>query len=245
MTGPLEWVAVVLAGLAGGFVNTVAGGASLIGLPVLVWLGLPATVANATNNVATTAQSIAAAVGYARRGFGAPRATLILLLPGAVGAAVGASVVVALPEAVFRRVVALFMVAALVVVLRPPPAPRGPRTVRRVLTAVAVGLLGVYGGFFGGGVGLVLLPLVATGLALDYVTANGVKSAVAAAMNATAFVVFVASGLVAWRVAVVFVVAMVLGAQMGVRMAVRRGSRWVRGVLVVVTIAAVPYFWWR
>jgi hypothetical protein len=239
------------AGVLGGFINTVAGGASLVALPAMVAVGLPGTVANASNNLATTLAALSAAVGYARRGFAQNR-LLAWLFPAAVaGAAVGAGIVVVLPEQVFRRVVAVLMLVALGLVLRKPGAPppkshptdAGFSTRRGVLGAFVFFFLGIYGGFFGGGLGLVVLPLLVLMFDLDFVTANAVKSGLGFGMNAMALAVFTYGGLVAWVEGAILAVGMVAGSAIGVRLAVAKGALWIRGLLVAIAVPAAVYFW--
>lgn len=246
----------VLAGVAAGFVNAVAGGASLISFPVLVAFGLPPTIANATNNVATTVQSLSAWVGYTRRGFHATPVLLALLPSVLLGAWLGASLVVDLDQGAFSRIVGGLMLVALGLIWLAPrgasdePSPqRAARSQRVPGTPLqwALGVLwfvalGVYGGFFGGGLGLVVLPSLALVFGLDLVRANSVKSGLGLAMNATAFVVFWRAGLVEWRPAAILTVGMVAGSQLGVRWAVRVSPRALRLALTAITVVAAAHF---
>ena len=244
-----HWPIVFLAGIAGGFVNTVAGGASLLCMPTLYFLGLPAVVANASNNIATTCQSLFAAIRYRQEGFGNLRISALLALPAVVGAVVGALLVTAMDEGLFRKVVGVLMLFALIVIVKTAPQSDGqsvkpPSAFRQWMGGCAVAFLAVYGGFFGGGVGILLLPLIAFSFGQDFVTANGVKSAVVFLMNISAAIVFVYHGLGEWLPAGVLIVGMILGAQLGVRMAVSGGERWVKRILVAVTTFAAVIFLW-
>ena len=242
---------IFLVGILGGGINTIAGGGSLVCMPVLAFLGLPVNVANATNNVATTVQSLAACWGYTRRGFGNGRLMVLLAIPALVGAVGGAFLVVDLPEEAFAKIVAFLMIGALVVILRvkPDESPTRREQGRKLssLRVACVGipvfaLLGVYGGFFGGGVGLIMLPTIVSLFGQDYVRANAVKSGIAFTMNATAFGVFAYSGLIYWAEAVTLASGMLIGSYGGVRIAISQGSAWLRVVLIGVTTTAVAYF---
>ncbi|GMV41956.1 MAG: hypothetical protein AMXMBFR64_36720 [Myxococcales bacterium] len=234
-------------GVAGGFINTVAGGASLLCMPVLAWLGLPANAANATNNLATTAQSLFSAASFARRGFRDLRLVAILALPAVAGAVLGSWFVVELPERAFSRIVGLLMLGTLVLVLK-KPRPKG-RTERPPLRRGAAvggvalfGVLGIYGGFFGGGLGLMMLPLLVLLFDLDLVTGNSVKTALSFVMNLTATFVFVAHGLVHLAYAIPLTAGMLVGARLGVTMSIAGGDAWIRRFLVVITLVAAAWF---
>lgn len=243
-------VALAAAGVLGGFINTVAGGASLICMPVVAWLGLPANAANATNNLATTAQSLFSAASFAKHGFRDNRLVALLAIPALLGAVVGSWLVVEMSARTFSRVVGLLMLGTLVLVLRRPrpkaraaggdrpPIPRG-----RAIAGVGLfALLGVYGGFFGGGLGLVMLPTLVLLFDLDLVTGNGVKTALSFVMNLTAAVVFVVHGLVHLAYAAPLTAGMLVGARLGVKMSIRGGDAWIRPLLVVVTVIAAAWF---
>lgn len=242
--GATEYMLLIVVGLVGGFLNTVAGGASLLTLPVLIFLGIPPTQANATNNVATTAQSLLAAIRHAERGYTDWWLVARLSLPAVLGGAVGALIVVSMTDAVFRQVIAVVMVGALLVVARPRVSPGvGGGLGKFSLAAglLGVALLAVYGGFFGGGVGLLLLPLIAGLFGRDLLTANGVKCALTFAMNVTAAGIFLWNDMIHWLPAGVLTAAMLVGAWIGVDAAIERGEAWIRRVLVVVTLSAAGW----
>jgi uncharacterized membrane protein YfcA len=219
-------------------------------MPVLAWLGLPATMANATNNLATTAQSLFSSASFARHGFRDNRLLAILAAPALLGAILGSWLVTAMSDRLFSRIVGVLMLFTLVIVLRKRQRPGTPARERRAQLGAARTLggvllfaaLGVYGGFFGGGIGLVMLPLLVLIYDLDFVTGNSVKTGLSFVMNVTAAVVFAAHGLIHLVYAAPLTAGMLLGAQVGVRMSIRGGDRWIRALLVVITVIAAAYF---
>ncbi len=251
-----QWGLVGAAGFVAGVLNAVAGGGSLVSMPVLVAAGLPATVANATNNTGTTVQALVALWAYRKRGLGSVRLVAWLAPLAAVAAAAGASIVLVIEDRLFARVVGVLMLVAAAWAMggrrRSQPstarddsrvAPSNPLPRRPPLAAVLAALaLGVYGGFFGGGVGLLLLPALAATLHTDFLHANAIKAGVNAAMNATAFAVFAAGGLIAWGPALVVVAGMVAGTHIGVAVAVERGAGWVRRAVAILAAIAATYF---
>ena len=157
----MDWYAyplLILAGIAAGFVNMLAGNGSLITLPALLFLGLPANVANATNRVGVTLQNVVGTAGFYRQGKMDVRGALLLSIPTVVGSILGARIAVNIDEAVFRKVLAVAMLMMLVIMLVKPErwingkvhAHSGRLSIVQVLVFFAIG---VYGGFLQAGVG--------------------------------------------------------------------------------------------
>lgn len=250
MTVVLIGLLLFVTGAIGGFMNTVAGGASLLCLPVLVWVGLDATVANATTNTATMVQALFSTYRYARVRFGSPALLLRIAPFSLVGAILGAFFVVGLSNDVFQKIVGVLMVLTLGLILNTPGAPshRQPSIVPALLSrrfwvaGVLFFVFGLYGGFFGGGVGLMLLPTLVALFGLDYITANGVKAGIGVVMNTTAFVVFAFAGLIVWPYAIVLMAGMMLGTHIGIHVSLKQGPTWVRRFLIVITAISAAWF---
>lgn len=230
--------ALALTGIVAGFFNTVAGAGSLLTVPVLLVLGLPADAANATNRVGVLAQSVVGTAGFARAGALDGRALWRSAPPAVVGGVVGAWLATLVPERVLKWVLlaTLLEVAWLMVrkkkegeAAAPPPG-----------ALRAAGLLfaaGVYGGFAQAGVGLVLLAILARAMKLDLVRANAIKVAVVGLFTVAALLVFARAGAIRWFEGAVLAVGMVLGAAVAVRFAVRKSARLERAALVAVVVA--------
>jgi uncharacterized protein len=247
----IVYPALFAVGVIGGFLNTVAGGASLLTMPALVATGLAPNVANATNNLVITLQAMFSSVTYARRGFANRNLLLGLGLPAICGSVLGAWLVVRLPNWLFMKIVGVLMIGALVLVLRgrrtsrtsdPTLPASGVTLARRMLSVAVFFVFGMYGGFFGGGLGLIVLPVLVYFFHQDYITANGVKTGVISLINVTATVVFVKYGFVRYAEVVPMTAGMFVGATYGVRFAVAGGDKWIRALLIVVTLAAAAYF---
>ncbi len=250
----LQLAALFLAGGLGGFLNAVAGGASLVVFPILVLIGLAPKEANATNNLATTLVAIQSYLDYRRRGVLDDGHTLKLTIPVLLGAGLGAFSVVSLSREVFARLVGFLLLASLAIVLHkptphapePPVENRGRLSIARRHQAVLGFLLflglGIYGGFFGGGIGMLMLPLISSLFGLDLVAANRVKTGLVALMNLSACAVFLYHDMVNFSAAAVVYGGMMIGSIVGVRTAVRKGERFLRPLLVGVTALASAYF---
>ncbi len=230
--------AILLAGgLAAGVVNTLAGGGSLLTVPLLVLVGLPGTVANGTNRVGILVQNGIAAWGFRAQGVSGVQGAGPLLVPVAVGALVGAAVASRLPDALFERLFGAAMLVLLVPTLwRPRVRVAEPGARPGWLTALVFLGIGLYGGAFQAGVGI-LLVFALSFAGLDLVRANSVKVVVNFCFTLLALPVFLAAGQVAWPQALALAGGYALGGGLGARLAVRGGERLIRPVLGVAVVA--------
>lgn len=245
----LVWVA--LAAAAAGLINALAGGGSLISFPALTALGLPAVMANVTNTVALAPGYLGATLAQ-RRDLRGQRRRLWLLLPAAaVGGLVGAVLLLNTAERVFAVLVPfLILLASLLLaaqerlrawVLR--RAAHHGRHPSELWSIGPVALAAVYGGYFGGGLSVIVLAVLALTLDDDLTRLNALKQAVAFVTNLTAAVFFLFSDQVAWHTAVVMALAALVGGALGGKVAGRVNPQVLRSLVVGVGIAvALAYF---
>lgn len=245
----LGWYLVLaLVGVAAGFVNTLAGGGSLLTLPVLMLAGLPAHVANASNRVAVFLQGVAGTSAFDREGQLDRSASVALAAPTLVGSLAGAATAAYLPNDILKPVLLAAMISiALLLILRPAilaPKPGGEaKTLREQPAAIPVLVaVGFYGGFAQAGVGIFLLAAFGGLLRYDLVRANALKLLVTTAFTGLALVVFIGAGQVEWVPGLALAVGMVLGARLAVRFAITTGHetlrKFVLGFAIVSCIAA-------
>ncbi len=244
-TGGLLILALV--GVFAGAINTIAGGGSLITLPVMILLGLPAGVANGTNRVGVILQSAVATWQFKREGALNARMGLWLLLPTCLGALAGAMVSVELDEALFKRLIGVVMLIMLVVVIVRPkrwlegkkddedapktPKPTGKPTWWQALTFLAVGF---YGGFLQAGVGIFLLAALVLATGEDLVRSNAIKAMLVCAFTVLPLAIFLYNDMVQWVPGLALAAGSMLGAWLGTRLTVSWGPRFVRVVLILV-----------
>lgn len=236
-----------ITGVAAGFVNTLAGSGSLITVPILILLGLPANVANGTNRVGVTFQNVVAVVSFRRHGVLHLEGTWRLFLPAVLGGILGARLAVDLDEAVLRRVIGALMIALLIVMFVQPErwlAGAGARRRARPWLEVPVFFaIGVYGGFIQIGVGIFLMAALVLCSGYGLVTANALKNVLALAFTAAALVVFVIHDQVQWTIGLVIAVFQGAGAWLAVHLAVRRGAQFVRWAMIaIVLLSAIALF---
>lgn len=235
--------AIIAAGFIAGFINTLAGSGSLVTLPVLIFLGLPATVANGTNRVGILLQNIVGLGGFHRQNMLDVKGTLILGLPAIAGSLVGAQIAVNLDETMMRRAIGLLMVVMLVVILiRPNRWLKGERTHLekwpgwgRMLLFFAIG---IYGGFIQAGVGIFLLAGLVLGVGYDLVRANAIKVGIVLLFTISALAVFILNDQVNIFIGLILSIGQMLGAWVATQTAAQKGAAWVRRLLILVVAVA-------
>ncbi|MFA5516116.1 MAG: sulfite exporter TauE/SafE family protein [Desulfuromonadales bacterium] len=194
----LHLPALLLVGFVSGFLNILAGGGSLLTLPLLIFLGLPATVANGTNRVGVLWQNIFAVASFRRQGVLPLRLALMCTAPSLAGSYIGARLAVDIDEQLFQRLLAGVMIGVLVVILVDPAKrlriePAAFSTLRLAVLLVSFFFIGIYGGFVQAGVGFLIIPaLMVHGI--DLVRTNAVKILVILLFTIPALWVFIAHG---------------------------------------------------
>jgi uncharacterized membrane protein YfcA len=230
-----------VAGLVAGTLNVIAGGGSMLTLPLMIFLGLPPTVANGTNRVAIVIQNVGASWSFHRRGLISFPWLKLAIPPTLVGAVIGTVAAVRVGDAAFQRVLAIAMVAVTIWTLWRRKQPEGlgdaaPPTGRRRIAFVGIFfVVGLYGGFIQAGIGFLILATVAAG-GLDLVRGNAMKVTLVLAFTPIALALFAWSGKVDWAMGFSLAAGNFLGALLGVRLQVLKGHRWVRGVVTVTIV---------
>ncbi|MCF6473357.1 sulfite exporter TauE/SafE family protein [Nonomuraea sp. MG754425] len=248
----MDQILVLLVAAAGaGWVDAVVGGGGLLQLPAILMTGMPTVEAMATNKFSSVFGTTSAAVAYARstkvdRQVAIPGAALAVLCAG-LGAWAAASISA---EVLRPAVMVVLLAVAAFVTLRPSmgavPVPH-LRTRPRVLAAVATAGVGIafYDGIMGPGTGTFLIIAFTTILGLDFVSASASAKIINIGTNVGALAVFGAQGHVQWAIGLGMAVCNVAGAQFGARMALKRGTSFVRIVLLCVVVAMVIRLGWQ
>ncbi len=234
----------VTAIIAGG-INSVAGGGSLVTFPTLIWLGVPSVIANATNTVAIWPGTLGSVWAYRRELRGIDRRIYWLVIPSIAGSIVGAMLLERTPTAFFDRFVPiLILFATLLFMLQEPIQKRFNLTVppesRSYWFAWVMFyqfFVGVYGGYFGAAIGILMLAALSVMGHTDIHQMNGIKNVLAVAINAVASMYFIVSGLVVWSDALVMAAGAVIGGVAGAGVARRMGRAAVRRVVVIIGFA--------
>jgi len=245
---PLELLLVGAAGLAGGFVNTLAGGGSMLMVPALMIAGVPAAVANGTSRVPIFAQCLTSAATFRRAGRLEKDPTLDVAPLTIVGALAGAYVATLVPNRIFEPLlIGTMVVMALTMLLHPESlAPAEGTEPRKVLGKPLAMLLTLTAGFYGGilqaGAGLILLALFTGFLRYDLIRANALKAIVMLSYIVVTVVVFAVRGMVVWEAAGAMTVGAIAGAWIGAHVALGSGAAaWIRWLVIAMVIATAAW----
>ena len=235
---------IILAAFGAGFVNAIAGGGTLLTFPALLYSGLMPTpnasiAANATNTCSVWPGSAMSAWAY-RRQLKENRARVwTLVVPSLLGGVAGAALLLQTPEKVFRFVVPYLILLACGLLLANEPigrwmSARAAAHPRKHAAALWLSqfVIAVYGGYFGAGIGILMLAAMAIFLPEDLQAANGMKNLFAALINGIAAIYFVVVGAAVLKIALVMAVASVIGGFVGARTAQRMSARLLRGLVV-------------
>lgn len=250
---PLEQVVVLLAGLGSGVLTSTVGVASLLSFPVLVAIGLPPVVANASNTVGLTPGALSGSWGYRSELREHPRVAAIVLGTCAVGSVGGAVLLLALPPSVFEGVVPwLILGTCLLVGVQPRlsallRARRGDDAGDRLHVSPVTGLFatvtGAYGGYFGAGSGVMMLAVLGLGTDLPFRVANALKTLAVLGANLVASVIFVVAADLDWRAVVLLAVGSVVGGYVGARVGRRLPPDLLRAGIVVAGLVGAFLLW--
>lgn len=244
LLGLPPWLALLVLGLAAALssvINAMAGGGSMLTLPILIAMGLPPGIANGTNRVAVITQGIAAVATFHGRGIRDYGVVLRLLPTMMVGAAAGTFLATRMGDELLRIVFGSTLAAwAVLLVVRPGRFLHVPSEPRRASawTYVLSVLIGVYGGFLQVGVGFPLLALLVLHLGHPAVSANAIKLALALGYTLVSLPMFAFAGQVAWREGLVLAAGGMLGGWAGTRLQLHGGANLVRWVVVVAVAAS-------
>lgn len=239
------WQILVLAlvGVAAGWLNVIAGGGSLLTVPVMLFMGIPGPVANGTNRIAILAENITAVTAFKRRGYSDFKLGLSLASAASVGAIAGASLGVHLEGAWFDRLLALVMVGVMLLMatghdkLKPIAGDANPKN-------LFVGhLLMIGAGFWGGviqiGVGFILMPILHRVLGLDLVRVNMHKVLIVLVYTVVALSVFATNLELLWWIGLALAIGNSIGGWLGAHTAMTQGEALIRVVLYVVLSALI------
>lgn len=248
MTTPLDYLIVILSALVAGMVNALAGGGTLISFPALMAAGIPAVPANITNAVALLPGYLGGVIAQ-RHDLHGQRRELLWYIPAAlVGGTVGSLLLLASGEKLFRTLVPWLILLACVLLAAGEPLKawlrrRGQAGEHRGMAIAPVGLAAVYGGYFGAGLSVIFLAVLGLTQNESLTRVNALKQALAFAANLTAAVIFIFSGQVIWKAALVMMIAALLGGTLGGRVAKALPSNVLRWVVVAIgVVVAAVYF---
>lgn len=241
------------AGALGGALNSVAGGGSFIAFPALLFTGVPPIPANATNTIALWTGATASGGAYRKR-LNVPRKMLIPLLTASlIGGLTGAYLLLKTPAHTFMRVLPWLTLGATLLFAFGRKIAGGRKSVIEHETS-GMALAGatlfqlcvaVYGGYFGGGMGIVMLAMLAVLGMTDIHSMNALKSVMGSVINGVAVITFIVARAVYWKHGGIMIAGAIAGGYLGAHYAMKLPQAWVRWFVVVVGAAMTVYFFWK
>jgi Predicted permeases len=242
-----ELVLLFVAGLVSGAVNAVAGGGTFLTFGALSVVGIPPIAANATSSITQFPGYITSTLAYWTDIKMFWRGAVLMSVISMLGALAGALVLLALDNPAFRAMVPWLLIAATALFaagpwLKPKPRPGKPATVGSVPGAIIQFVTAVYGGFFGAGMGVMMLATLGLTQSGDYHRLNALKNMLSIVIAAVAIAVFVSGGVVAWPQALVMIPAVAIGGYSGVWMARRVPQPVLRGFVIAVGLFLAVYY---
>jgi uncharacterized membrane protein YfcA len=243
------------AGTLGGALNSVAGGGSFIAFPALLFTGVPPIPANATNTIALWTAAAASGGAYRKR-LDVPRRVMIPLLAASlVGGLLGALLLLKTPAQTFMRVLPWLTLGATLLFAFGKKLAGSRESVieddHEASTAALAGTtlfqlcVAIYGGYFGGGMGIVMLAMLAVLGMTDIHAMNALKSVLGFVINGVAVVTFIVAGAVDWKHGIVMIVGGIVGGYLGALYALKMPQSWIRVFVVLVGAGMAVYFFWK
>lgn len=236
-----EIVILIVAGLMVGFINTLAGGGSIISMSVLMMLGLPAPLANGTNRIAIAIQTLTATSSFKQQKVLPIRKAIYMSIPAVIGSLIGSWIAVDINEEVFEKAIGVVMLIMLVFILYKPQKYIYGRAevMEKPLNwkiYIIFFFIGIYGGFIHMGIGYFLLMSIVLGAGFDLVKANAIKVFVVLVYTPFTLIVFLWNGLIDWKYGLIMAIGSVVGALIASRLAVNKGVVFVKWVIVIVIL---------
>lgn len=241
------YLLLVAIGCMAGFINVVAGGGSLLTMPVMIFLGMSPALANGTNRIALLAQNITAVSTFKSRGFSSFKKSLFLALCTIPGATLGAFAAIRIDPDWFKRLLALVMIVVLILMLTKKKKKGSDQdqesqdvgTLRKVSAYLGMVGVGFYGGFIQAGVGFILMAILHRLLHLDLIRVNMHKVFIVGVYMIPSLVIFAVLEQVNWIAGALLAVGNATGAWIGTRLQISRGESVVRVIFSLAVVALV------
>ena len=246
-----EWyhyILLIVVGFIVGFINTVAGGGSLLSLPVLIFLGLDPTVANGTNRVAIVLQTAFATAGFKSKGVSAFPFNVYLGISALLGAIIGANIAVDIKGEIFNRVLAIIMIIVVLIIVFKPKIDITELQERLSGKHLWIGIIaffffGIYGGFINAGLGIIIILFLHFVNHMTLVRANATKVSVVFIYMLSALGVFIYNDKVQWEVGSILAIGNGSGAWLASRISVNKGDGFIKWFMVVIVIVMSINLW--
>ena len=231
-------------GILAGFLNTLAGGGSVLVLPVLILSGIPSPIANATNRVAILIQNMTGSYNFHKHQILDVRPVFHITIAAVLGAIIGSFFAVKLTSEIFDKILGMVFLFILFIMLRPHKQKnRFTKVLPKWLEFLIFLVVGFYGGFIQAGVGFIFLATLNLIEEFSLIKANAVKVFIIMCYTLFAVLIFAINGKIIWKYGLILSAGNFIGAYLGVKAAIRKGEKFVRIVLsIAIVIACLKLF---
>ena len=241
-----EYLILFLAGLASGSINTIAGGGSLLTLPILIFMGLPPTVANGTNRVQLIFAQLFAVYGFKSKGIYNYKFSLWLSASAVIGSLVGAKIAIELPEEFFKKILSVVMILVMINMIfkkKEKEKEKSNQIKKQNLSFFLFFFIGMYGGFIHAGVGFLMILILSGVNGLGIVKANSVKVFVALLFTICAFGIFIFENKVEWMYGINLAIGSSIGGWITSRWSFNKSEKIMRYILCVIIFFLAIRLW--
>ena len=239
----MDWqlLALIGIGFTAGFINTLAGGGSLMSLPFLMFLGLPANVANGTLRIAILMQNLVGVSSFKQQKIFNFREGIWYSIPAALGAIIGASFAISINDEIMKYIIGTLLIFMFFFMIFKPNVwlkqkSEIIKTKPSIIQIIVLFFIGLYGGFIQAGVGFFILAGLVLSAGFDLVKANAIKIFIVLIYTFFALSVFIFDGLVNYKFGFILAAGNMVGAFIGSRFAVSWGPKFVRYILLIVLL---------
>ncbi len=248
----LQYFLFLSVGVLAGFVNTLAGGASVFILSTLLFFGVPANVANGTNRLGIFVQNLAGTTTFYKNGLLDIPSSLIYVIPSIIGASFGAWIATDISQQLLEYIMAGVMAITLYPLLKKPPKVSLQEIIHKQKNPVVIALLffsiGFYGGFIQAGIGLLIIVALSKIVHLSIIRSNAIKMLIILIYTLPVFIIFVYNDLVDWPIAIWLAIGQIIGTSIAAKFFVKhpKANIWVKWLLVsMILIAIIKIIEWK
>jgi len=243
-----NFLLLIIVGFAAGFINTIAGGGTLLTMPMLIFMGLPSNMANATNRVAILIQTAIGVKGFQSKGVNPFPFAWYLGVAALLGAFIGAYIAVDIKGALFNRILAIIMLLVVFLMLFQTKLSITQLEERiegkyLVIATVVFFFLGIYGGFINAGIGFMMLTFLPYVNRLSIVKSNAIKVAVVCCYTVAAVIMFQYHGLIDWKYGLILAIGNASGAWIGSRWSVGKAEQTIKYIIIAVICIVAIKLW--
>ncbi len=243
-----KYILLIAVGFLAGFINTIAGGGTLLTMPMLIFMGLPPSVANGTNRVAILIQTALGVKGFQSKGVTTHPFSIYLGIAAFFGSLIGAQIAVDIKGETFNKILALIMVSVVLMMLFKPKIPLSEMIERTTgkylyLSVIVFFFLGIYGGFINAGIGFIMLIVLPYINRLSLIKSNATKVAVVCIYTIAAVAMFAYHDKINWKYGLILAIGNASGAWISSRWSVKKGDDTIKKIVIAMICVLAVKLW--